>query len=1124
MEILNDFSEIKKNGFRLHNLEGLNWGTFQGKWNFNPKEETTLLTGESGSGKSTLVDALTTILVAPYKIKFNQAADVDSKERTILSYVRGYYGQKSNAEGKGNIEALRDYNSYSVILANFYEQTLKQEIGLAVVFYFKEANSVPSKFYIVSEKFLSIDNDFIFRFNDIKILRDSLKQKSYSVFNDYSQYFNYFSKRLGNLTEQSIQLFQKTISMKKMGELSDFIRKNMLEKLDIEVSIEKLIQHYNDLNRAYEATVKARKQLEMLNPISEKGKIYLSEREEKSKFQSAINRLDIWLAKKKDKLYEEKISDLIEQKKEKEISHDSEDKKFKECRKELENLRLEILQNGGDKLQEYKIKLKHEEENFKQKEKRVNDYFSFAKNINLNIPNRVEEFNNNRKILEKIAKENGELIKKTNKIRDEKVIENSKIAEERKNIEAELISLRERTSNIPLKYVELKEKIQRALNLEETDISFVGELIEVKSEEKDWEGAIERFLHSFSLTLLIKKEDYAKVAEYVNKNFLNLKLVYYYVDVKKTKYELSYIETFSVLNKIDIKVDSIFSAWIKKQLYDRYNYICCDSLEDFRVNKKALTKTGQIKSDSRHEKDDRADINDRRNYIMGFSNKNKIKILESYLQEKENLLKNLSCDLDKLDEELKRINNIKNSIDSLERFKDFEDLDILTSKNKIEELNEIIEKLKKDNNILKDLESRVASLAKEEVKLENKVKNLLSSIIELEKDLSYINKEYQKNKFISEEDPHSLYLDDYDFLKKHSQFWNDFPLTLENINSFQNKYSLYLNRKILDLEEKLKLLEKNIESLMREFKREYPIESQDFDDNVEALKEYNAFLEKILKDELPKYEEKFKKELQENIFRHIIHFKTNLDIQERTIKDKIKEINDSLEGIDYSKGRYIKLIQKRTVDKDIIDFRNSLNHITTNSIDDNNLIEEKFLEIKKIIDRFKGRANETDRDKKWTAYVTDVRNWFHFSATEYWRDNNEEYEHYTDSGGKSGGQKEKLAYTILGASLAYNYGINTKNRTSFRLIIIDEAFLKSSDESARFGLELFKKLDFQFIIVTPLLKINTMEPYIRHVGFVSYNDNSHISTLTNISLSEYIEMKEKIQGRKLEWDGLTLKK
>ena len=39
-----------KKGFRLHNLEVLNWGTFQGKWSFDPKEETTLLTGDSGSG------------------------------------------------------------------------------------------------------------------------------------------------------------------------------------------------------------------------------------------------------------------------------------------------------------------------------------------------------------------------------------------------------------------------------------------------------------------------------------------------------------------------------------------------------------------------------------------------------------------------------------------------------------------------------------------------------------------------------------------------------------------------------------------------------------------------------------------------------------------------------------------------------------------------------------------------------------------------------------------------------------------------------------------------------------------------------------------------------------------
>ena len=47
-----------------------------------------------------------------------------------------------------------------------------------------------------------------------------------------------------------------------------------------------------------------------------------------------------------------------------------------------------------------------------------------------------------------------------------------------------------------------------------------------------------------------------------------------------------------------------------------------------------------------------------------------------------------------------------------------------------------------------------------------------------------------------------------------------------------------------------------------------------------------------------------------------------------------------------------------------------------------------------------------------------ICSWFAFSASERWRSDDSEHEHYSDSGGKSGGQKEKLAYTMLAASLA----------------------------------------------------------------------------------------------------------
>lgn len=170
--------------------------------------------------------------------------------------------------------------------------------------------------------------------------------------------------------------------------------------------------------------------------------------------------------------------------------------------------------------------------------------------------------------------------------------------------------------------------------------------------------------------------------------------------------------------------------------------------------------------------------------------------------------------------------------------------------------------------------------------------------------------------------------------------------------------------------------------------------------------------------------------------------------------------------------------------------------------------EEKFLEIEKILDRFSSsRPGQAEEDRKWTRLVTDVRNWFTFAVSERIRkpdgSRGEEFEHYTDSSGKSGGQKEKLAYTILAASFVYSFGIAGSGRLpTFRFTVIDEAFLKSSDESARFGLSLFRRMGLQLLVVTPLAKIPTIEPFISHLGYVSQNENRQ-SELRNMTIGEY---------------------
>jgi uncharacterized protein YPO0396 len=197
---------------------------------------------------------------------------------------------------------------------------------------------------------------------------------------------------------------------------------------------------------------------------------------------------------------------------------------------------------------------------------------------------------------------------------------------------------------------------------------------------------------------------------------------------------------------------------------------------------------------------------------------------------------------------------------------------------------------------------------------------------------------------------------------------------------------------------------------------------------------------------------------------------------------------------------------------DIRDFAQQLRACTEGALtgsDEDHYSENKFLQVRALIQRFRGREGMSDIDRRWTHKVTDVRNWFVFAASERWREDHSEYEHYTDSGGKSGGQKEKLAYTVLAASLAYQFGLEwgaIRSRT-FRFVAIDEAFGRGSDESTRYSLELFKRLNLQLLIITPLQKIHIIEPYVSSVGLV-YSRDGRISRLRNMSVEEYRSERE----------------
>ncbi|MEO8222068.1 MAG: SbcC/MukB-like Walker B domain-containing protein, partial [Specibacter sp.] len=339
-------------------------------------------------------------------------------------------------------------------------------------------------------------------------------------------------------------------------------------------------------------------------------------------------------------------------------------------------------------------------------------------------------------------------------------------------------------------------------------------------------------------------------------------------------------------------------------------------------------------------------------------------------------------------------------------------------------------------------------------------------------------------------------------------------LTYKNTAKIESKVRDTLTKNIDALSRRMSTAEGVTIRFMTDFRNKYPAESTDLDASLEAAGEFNKILAQLVDNDLPRFAERFKESLTQNTIHEIVAFNAFLDARKQDIIARISEINESLARIEYNPGRHIQLEPQATSDPEVREFGTDLRACSEGSIGaQEQYSEQKFLQVEALVERFRGREGRTNLDEKWTAKVTDVRNWFTFSASEKWTETGEEHEHFTDSGGKSGGQKEKLAYTILAAALAFQFGIaaGPSNQRSFRFVVIDEAFGRGSDESAKYGLELFKRLKLQLLIVTPLQKIHVIEPFVANVGFVA-NETGADSQLRNMTIHEYRAERDK-RGR-----------
>lgn len=1097
-------------GFRLARLELYNWGTFNGEiYVMEPGGESAVLTGANGSGKSTVVDAMLTLLVDGRRRNYNLASGADSRrERTERTYVRGQYSRSRNEdELDARPNTLRDTSSHSVLLAVFCDSAQERTVTLAQVLWISSVDRVEKRYYI-APRTLGIEQHFSQRHVNARDLPDDVQ----SCGNNFSTYIAAARKALGlGGKPKALDLFNETVAVKEIASLNNFVREHMLDRGDPDARVEVLRSQYRELSDAHAAIQRAAQQIEILVPLVHNAKEYRSYEERIAQYEAARSLVPFYVAEKAQTLLASAIKHEQMQRAAKQSQLDLVDAELKALSEELERIKIAIGQDSvGQAKREIEGRLPLLKREIAMLLRLADRYDRNTRCLDLPIYQNEEDFYRNRMQAEAMRLHTKAEIESLETTQNAIILEQHQAEARARECDEEIHYLRNNLSNIPTLVAQIRRRISIDLSIPLEELPFSGELLKVRDHDGAWEGVIERLLHSFAQDLIVPHARYQQVSKYVNENNLQGRLVYQRVDSSLPPERLPERHSAGamVYDKLEIKEDTQYRDWLIATLMKRFDYLCCEQLEGFQRVNRAVTQHGQIKhSSARHEKDDRRDIHDRRHYVLGWDNSDKLHRLEEEFENLQQHLARLIAQLDRTRHILGQRRNDIQAIDDLLSIITFAEIDWRTSQAEFDRLQRQLDELNQQSQQLQRLEAQrdnlqqqVDAATRRRDQANRDLATLDNQVDKFQRKLQVVEPRYQS---LTDEQKRlwKQVNDVFEKIDKESD-----ALSIDTIDSRPDKLDVSIQRSVNSFRGHQHHSRSAIIDAMHSFRRAYPDEGAALTPDMASLKAYESIHHHLETDDLPKHQARFKQMMDRRVADNVQHFLAYLTEQERKIDRSIHELNNSLAQIDYGNGSIIQLIVETARDAEVNEFRQHLRACIPN-VGDNSSAElhRAFGQIQSLIEHF-------NTDPNWMQRVIDVRRWRVFAAQQLNADR-VQLDYYSDSSGKSGGQKAKLAYTILASAIAHQYGLQVAlpGERLFRFVVVDEAFGKLDDDNARFAMQLFAQLDLQLLVVTPMEKLRVIEDYVKAYHVVVNNEQGNHSQIFNMTQTEYREHRRERQ-------------
>ena len=1081
---------------RLAEISVYNWGSFHELHTGTINPDGTLITGDNGSGKSTFIDGLMALLLPAGKASFNvAAAQGDRSDRSLISYIRGSYG----TEHDGTRTNTLNKRPGSVVsgLRALYRAEDGSAITLAALFWMNQNSNAlrdVNRLYLVGKRNIELQ-ELLRGFssgNARQLKRQLSDDPAIAHYGEsHASYEVVYRNLLRMDNENAPALLSRALGLKKIDDLTDLIRKLVLEPSKIQDDARRAIEGFDDLVRIHGELQTARNQRDRLLPLPGCRDTFEAAKQQSRQLLAQLSALPVWFGEQRHRLWTQRIKNI-----EQEISTcESELRLLTQKERdasELERSRYEVyIQAGGNKIEQLKKELARDNEKLSEVNAKARNYQSAAQQLALQTELTEEAFADNAQVIEQRC---DNIEEETEKLQDAFGAAAAELSESdalRKSLEDEIREIEALPdSNIDHKFQRLRDEISSSLDIPKSELMFIGELVEVHQEQKNWQGAIERALGGLRTTLTVPEKSYHLVTRWLNHRHTGLHVR---VQVVRSVSGNASFKSDGYLRKLKWR-EHPYREWLKHHLA-RFDMHCVDSTEILDKTPFSMTEQGLMHLEhGRFEKKDQQPVNDRRAWQLGFSNKDRLALLQQDLKNQIERVKTLK---EAANQARKALNQAGEKARLWMNLKDYtwDAINVPYWQQKVEQCRNELENLQKAGGDLDTARGRWEEAKRQYAAAQNarEQKSQRHAVLKSKKE----DAEGFRDK-AGAAASHGLEDDDrVALLERIGELVDD---DLDNSTGLQEEHQQEISREEKKASGEAESASRQAVGIMSAFANQWKHITDDWLKSIEGLPDFIQYLEKLETEGLPRLVDRFRERLNRHTTQSLANINQQMISEREEIEERISTINQVLTRTEFKHGSHLRLGAKPEEFEHVKQFKKQLRSVLeqVNSEDH----EARYDNLQKIIAVLEKATASLTANNLESLRLLDSRYQLSFYAEEIDNETRKVLDVLASSTGKSGGEKESFAGTIVAASLAYVLTPDGHDKPIYSTVFLDEAFSNTAESVSRRVLKVFRELHIHINLITPYKNLNLARESAKSLLIAERDPKLHESKLCEVTWEE----------------------